>query len=544
MPEDKVEFVLRNGLIVDGSGSPGCRGDVAVGGGEIIGLDVDSNFPAAARRIDVEGAVITPGFIDIHAHSDLSLLEDGRGLSKAFQGVTTEVNGNCSMSPAPVTAENKKRVRDTFTYMAGAVDWNWNSFEEYLKVVGDSKIALNIVPQVGHGALRAAVVGFEPRVANEREIEEMKNLLDRALSAGAAGMSTGLVYSPCCYADRNELVQLAAVVAEHDALFSIHMRNEGYRLLEAVEETLDIVRNTGVRTEISHLKAAGEKNWGLVRPVVEKIDAAAEEGFEIGFDVYPYLVGSTYLSALLPRWARRGSREELVERLKDVPTRRRLRRAILEGDADWPGYNGPGSLTPEGTTISSVGSEKNRDLVGKTLAEIAGDRDCDPWDCFFDLLVEERGNVIGLYEYMCEEDVRFLYSHPCAAVGSDGLAISPAGHWLESKPHPRYYGTFPRMLRRYAIEDDLLSLEEAVRRMTSLPARRLGLKNRGLLQKGYAADIVVFNPETLEDTATYQNPHRLARGIEHLFVNGTPVISDSHQPTESYPGKVLTSGRS
>jgi N-acyl-D-amino-acid deacylase len=306
-----------------------------------------------------------------------------------------------------------------------------------------------------------------------------------------------------------------------------------------VDETLEIVTKTGVRTEISHLKAAGEKNWGLVRQAVKKIDKVRDQGFNIGFDVYPYLVGSTYLSALLPRWARRGSRQDLVDRLSDSSNRTRLRRAILEGDEDWPGYNGPGSLTPEGTTISSVGSEKNRNLVGKTLAEIAEQRNCDPWECFFDLLVEEKGNVIGLYEYMCDEDVSYLYSHPAASVGSDGLAIPPEGHWLDSKPHPRYYGTFPRMLRRFAIEGDLLSLEEAVHKMTCQPAGQLGLEDRGLLKKGFAADIVVFKPDQLKDRATYQDPHKLAAGVEYLFVNGRPVISAGEQSSDSFPGKVI-----
>jgi N-acyl-D-amino-acid deacylase len=536
--DSNFDLILTGGEIIDGSGAVRTAEDVAVKSGKIAGI---GKLPGKhdCPRLDLSGFVIAPGFIDIHSHSDLSLLEDGRGLSKTHQGVTTEVTGNCSMSPAPVTKENKSRVRDTFTYMAAEVEWKWNSFTDYLDVLSDSDTAPNVVPLVGHGSIRAAVIGFEPRPASEKEIEQMKKLLAECLRAGAFGMSTGLVYSPCCYAETNELIELARVVSEHDSLFSIHMRNEGYRLLGAVDETLEIVTKTGVRTEISHLKAAGEKNWGLVRQAVKKIDKVRDQGFNIGFDVYPYLVGSTYLSALLPRWARRGSRQDLVDRLSDSSNRTRLRRAILEGDEDWPGYNGPGSLTPEGTTISSVGSEKNRNLVGKTLAEIAEQRNCDPWECFFDLLVEEKGNVIGLYEYMCDEDVSYLYSHPAASVGSDGLAIPPEGHWLDSKPHPRYYGTFPRMLRRFAIEGDLLSLEEAVHKMTCQPAGQLGLEDRGLLKKGFAADIVVFKPDQLKDRATYQDPHKLAAGVEYLFVNGRPVISAGEQSSDSFPGKVI-----
>ncbi len=536
--DSNFDFVLVGAEVIDGSGAVRSAKDVAVRSGEIAAM---GKLPEKldCPRLDMSGCILAPGFIDIHSHSDLSLLEDGRGLSKTYQGVTTEVTGNCSMSPAPVTKENKNRVRDTFTYMAADVDWEWDSFPDYLEFLSNSDTAPNVVPLVGHGSIRAAVMGFEPRPATEKEIEQMKELLGQCLRAGAFGMSTGLVYSPCCYAKTNELIELAGIVSEHDSLLSIHMRNEGYRLLEAVDETLEIVKKTGVRTEISHLKAAGEKNWGLVRPAVNRIDNARDQGLDVGFDVYPYLVGSTYLSALLPRWARRGSRQDLVERLSDSSNRTRLRRAILEGDEDWPGYNGPGSLTPEGTTISSVGSEKNRGLVGKTLAEIAKERNCDPWECFFDLLVEEKGNVIGLYEYMCEEDISFLYSHSVSSVGSDGLAIPPEGHWLDSKPHPRYYGTFPRMLRRFAIEDDLLSLEEAVRKMTSLPAGQLGLEDRGLLENGYAADIVVFDPNKLKDRATYKQPHKLAAGVEYLFVNGQPVISVGEQSADSFPGKVI-----
>ncbi len=538
---DSETIVLKDGYLINGTGKPGGRADVVLEDGKIksIGAEASANT-SGSEVVDASELVVAPGFVDIHSHSDLSLLADGRGLSKIYQGVTTEVVGNCSLSPAPVSETNRAELRRTFSYLEAGVDWEWTAYEEYLERLRSAEFAPNLCPLVGYGAIRAAVKGFSREEMTGGELAEAQRLLAQCLEAGARGLSTGLVYIPCCYATYRELVAMARVVKEYGGLWATHMRNEGHRLLEAVEETIKVVQASGVRTEISHFKAAGESNWGLVKEAVEKVYSAREAGWEIGYDVYPYLVGSTYLSALLPRWAREGGREKLVNILADDQNRIQLKKALEEGSEDWPGYPGPGTLRPEKITISSVNSEKNEQHVGKTIVDVAETRGVDSWDCFFDLLQEEKGEIIGLYEYMDEADVEYLYSTPFAAVGSDGLAIPPEGHWLKSKPHPRYYGTFPRFLRKYVREKKLLNLEEAIHRITALPADRLGLENRGRVLEGNQADLVLFHPDEITDTATYDSPHQLARGVKYLFVNGEPVIYNEEVESET-AGQVLTS---
>ncbi len=529
-------MVLEGGEVIDGTGADREEKNLVIRGNKIA--EITTRRPGEAQAIDVSGLIVAPGFIDIHSHSDLSLLEDGRGQSKAFQGVTTEVTGNCSMSPAPAPDDVREKLKNTFTYMAADVPWEWSSYEEYRQVVKNGDIALNMASLVGHGALRASVMGFEPRPATEEELAAMCERLRNCFEAGALGFSTGLIYSPGCYAEAEELVRLARVVSEYDGLYATHIENEGYRLLEAVKDALEVAKKSGARTEISHLKAAGENNWGLVRRAVDYIEQARDKGYDVSFDLYPYLVGSTYLSALLPRWARRGDREDLVRRLGKQEVRDKLREAIKTGDEDWPGYPGPGALTPEGIRISSVHSQKNQNLVGNTLAEVAAGRQAEPWECFFDLLVEEKGEIIGLYEYMDEGDVEFLYSVDHASVGSDGLAIPPSGGWLETRPHPRYYGTFPRVVDRYVQQKEVFSLEEAIKSMTSNPARCLNLKDRGSIESENVADLVIFSEDKFTDKATYEDPHRLAEGVEYLFVNGDAVIWRGKQ-TSNRSGRLL-----
>ncbi len=537
MAEEKL--LIKNGYVVDGSGEAGREADLLVEAREIIEIAPGlSKKCDEAKVIDASGLVVAPGFIDIHSHSDLSLLEDGRGLSKSYQGVTTEVVGNCSLGPAPVTEENRQEVKNTFSYLAAEVDWDWTDYEQYLQRLQGSDVALNLCPLAGYGNIRAAVNGFQRGELPPEQLSKARELLDEVMRLGARGLSVGLVYIPCCYAELQELVLMARVLKSHDGLFAAHLRNEGHKLLEALDEIITVMRASGVRTEISHLKAAGKPNWGLAREAAEKIYELRDQGWELGFDLYPYLVGSTYLSALLPRWAREKGREGLTEILSDSDLRSKIKQALDRGSDDWPGYPGPGALRPEGIKIGSVASSNNQNLVGRSVTEIAEQRGAAPWDCFLDLLLEEQGQIIGLYEYMDEADVEYLYSTPAAAVGSDGLAIPPEGHWLKTRPHPRYYGTFPRFLRRYVREKKLMTLEEAVRRITSIPADRLGLKNRGRLQPGLRADVVIFDPQAITDQATYDDPHRLSRGIEYLFVNGEAIIYNGSS-SKKFPGQLL-----
>lgn len=535
--EEPFDLLLRGGEVIDGTGAPRFRADVGVRRGRIAAVG-DLSQARARQAVEIPGLVVAPGFIDIHSHSDLSLLEDGRAESKVRQGVTTEVVGNCSMSPAPVTEEVREEVRQAFSYMAGQVEWTWRSMAEYLARLEEQGIAINVAALVGHGTLRAAVRGFARGFATRQERERMKALLERCLEEGAVGLSTGFIYAPSCYADEEEVHELGRVVERYGGLYATHMRGEGASLLTSVEEALRMAQASGARTQISHLKAAGRPNWGKVRPAVELIERAREQGYDVAFDLYPYTAGSTFLGALTPPWAQEGGPSAMLARFADPSLRPRLKRAMEEGDEGWPSFPGARSFLPENIFISSVGSEEGQRWVGRSLAEVAALRGQEPWEAFFDLLVEEKGQVTGVVHLMSEEDVRFLLTIPYGAIGSDGLAIAPKGHWLKSRPHPRFYGTFPRVLGFYARQEGILPLEEAVRRMTSLPASRLGWKDRGRIREGAAADLVVFDPQRVQDTATFEEPHRFPTGIEFVFVNGEMVLR-SGEHTDARPGQVL-----
>ncbi len=534
-----LQLIIKNGTIVDGTKSAPYKADLLVDNGIIKEIKRGGGLSwEKARQIDAGGQIVAPGFIDIHSHSDLSLLEDGRALSKLYQGVTTEVTGNCSMAVAPFSPDNKSELKRSFSYLSAAVDWSWSNFQQYLDRLGEARLKVNVCPLIGYGAIRARVKGFERGKLTVDQLQTAKQLVDSYMTRGLWGISTGLVYIPCCYASPDELIEICRVVAEHDGLYATHIRNEGYRLLEALEETFEIVKKSGVRTEISHLKASGQPNWGLVKEAVARIYRQRQQGLELAYDLYPYLVGSTYLSSLLPRWVRERGRAEMGRMLARPSVRRRLREALLGGDPDWPGYPGPGVLTPRGIRIGAVKTSANRCLVGKTLQAIAASRDQSPWDCFFDLIIEEQGEIIGLYEYMSEADVEYLYRMEIAAVGSDGLSIAPEGHWLETAPHPRYYGTFPRFIDRYVKQKKLLLLEEAIRRITALPARQLGLKDRGTIVPGKRADLVIFSLAELADRASYENPHQLSVGVNTVLVNGQPVLENSSL-TRQFSGQLL-----
>ncbi len=517
--------MIRQVRIVDGTGAPPFEGEVAINGDTIV--KVGKVEELGWREIWAEGLVLAPGFIDIHSHSDFSLLQDGRGLSKIMQGVTTEVVGNCGMSPHPAPRELHRELCEAFGY-AGFVEeeWDFETTAEYLSRL-ERRISVNLVALVGHGTLRASVVGFEKRRPSGEEMERMLSLLDRSLSEGAAGLSVGLIYPPSSYAEVEELCTLARLVAERGGILSCHLRSESDRLLEALEEMAEVARRSGVFVEVSHLKCAGEENWGKSAQVLDWFEERMKEGLRLGFDAYPYEAGSTHLSAYLPEWAKDGGAEKMLARLSEPRTREEVIRQLRS--RTW---------RPSRLRLVHLEAQANRDLIGLSLEEAARKRNLSPEEMLVELVREEGGKALVVSFAMSQQDVDRIICHPQAAIGSDGSAISPEGPFSGSLPHPRSYGTFPRVLRRYVNELHRLSLEEAVRKMTSLPASRLGLRDRGIVKPGAKADLVLLRAEEIEDKATYDSPHKFPEGVEWVIVNGVPVVEHGEY-TGELPGRVL-----
>jgi N-acyl-D-amino-acid deacylase len=521
-----LDLKIEGGLVLDGTGAAGSRADVGVVDDRIVAVGDLSREPAG-RTLGAAGRVVAPGFIDMHSHSDWRLWANRRAESKIRQGVTTEVVGNCGFSPAPVSDEHLDALRGFALYLPRGLDFRWRSFADYLGALEAEGAAVNLVHLVGHGALRVATMGFARRAPTGAELAAMQRLLGDALEAGAWGLSTGLIYAPGSYAATEEIVALARVLARRlHAIYASHIRGEGAALLDAVAEALRIGREAEVPVQVSHLKAAGRPNWGRVPQALALIDAAAAEGLDVHADVYPYTASSTSLRALLPDWALEGGLEAMVARLGDPATRQRLR-----AELDQP-TGGQSLLDRVGwENIMVAWSPGRRDAEGRRLSELGGVE-----GVFAVLLAEPRASIV-LFQ-LDEADLRQALAHPRVMIGSDGSALAPYGELGEGRPHPRSYGTFPRILGEYVREQRVLTLAQAVHKMTGLPARRLGLADRGVIRPGARADLVVFDPRRVADRATYEAPHRYPDGVEHVVVNGRLVIRDGEH-TGSLPGRVL-----
>ena len=528
------DLLITDGRLLDGSGNPWVRGDIGVKDGRIAAV-APSLAGAPARRVLSAGdRIVSPGFIDTHTHSDLMVLVEPALEPKVRQGITTDLLNQDGISVAPTRREHVTNWR---RYIAGldgepGLDWTWQSFDEYLQAVAAAKPGLNMASLVPQGNIRQWVLGLENRAPNARELDQMKGLIGECMDAGAFGMSIGLIYLPCVFSATEELVELYRVVAQHDGIFVIHMRNEADYWLEAIDETLDIAARSGVKLLISHFKAVGRQNWDKMSTALEKLERARERGIDVSFDQYPYTAGSTILSAILPPWAMEGGTGPMLERLAVKDNRERIKREIVAGLP--PAAGGWDNLARcagwEGIFITSVQTEANRWVEGKHLQEIAEQRRQEPADAAFDLLLEEGGNI-GMIDFIASEAcIKQALAHDLQMVCTDGLLLG-------SKPHPRSYGAFPRVLR-YAREEQVLSLQQAVRHMTSMPAQRLGLKDRGLLKEGYAADVVIFDPATVADRSTYMEPRQYPVGIPYVIVGGELVIDDGVH-TGARPGKVL-----
>jgi N-acyl-D-amino-acid deacylase len=521
------DVIVKGGILIDGTGAPPWRRDVGIKGDTIVKIG-DLSGESAEEVIDAKGLYVAPGFIDIHNHSDTSIFLVPTADNYVTQGVTTIVVGNCGYSPAPLTEKNREFLElseSEFIRERGRLPWS--SFRDYLEDLDKLEKSTNVVTLVGHGTIRSAVLGVEDVKPSEKQLIEMKNLLEEALIAGAFGMSSGLIYIPGVFSDTRELVELAKVVARHGGLYATHIRNEGVGLIDAAIEAIEVALLSGVSLEISHIKAAGPPAWGGVHAVLSLLEEYARRGYDFSADVYPYTASSTGLEALLPAWIRAGGLEQLVKRLQNPDTLEELRRFLArhgipeEGHTDWD-------------RVKISHSEQHPELEGKSIDEVARMWGVDPVSAIARLLVDDKGLTHVVVHTMNEEDVVEAISHPLVAIGSDGLVLKPG----RGKPHPRNYGTFPRVIARYVRELRVLSLPEAIRKMTSLPARKLGLHDRGVLRPGFKADIVVFNYYTMKDTATYEDPHSYATGVEYLLVNGQIVIREGKH-TGAKPGRVL-----
>ncbi|AJY75103.1 N-acyl-D-amino-acid deacylase family protein [Paenibacillus beijingensis] len=543
----KADLWIKNGLIVDGSGAERRQGGVAVSDGKLImtgeGAARDEDIDSDAI-IDAEGLIVAPGFIDIHTHSDLTLLIDSRGASKISQGVTTEIVGNCGMSAVDCCGTHKDEIREGASFLyADLIPWTWNNYADYLAEFDKRGISMNVGCFIGHGTVRASVMGYENRQPAPEEMDAMKQFVAEAMEAGALGLSSGLIYSPGIFAQSGELIELCKVVARYGGVYTTHMRNESTGLLDSVEEALYVAREARVSLEISHLKVTGTRNWGMVAQAVKRIRAAREEGIDVHYDFYPYHASSTGMTYMLPPWVQAGGWEASRKRILDPVMKERMIAEIENGTPTWisPALNAGWDRI----RIASVQTEASRRAEGLSLKQYAELCGQPPVEAMLQLLLAEEGGVGMVLFVMSEEDIEAAASSELSIVASDGFAIAADGVLSRSKPHPRSYGSFTRVFDRYCRQRPVMTLEQAVHKMTGLPASKLSLHDRGLLRDGFAADVVLFHPEHVKDAATFEQPHRYSKGVHTVLVNGRIAYSEGtfHNPKSGMVVKMTPSGK-
>ncbi len=526
------DVLVRGGTVYDGSGKAPRRADVGIRGDRIAAVG-DLAGSAAKATVNAEGLAVSPGFINMLSWSTESLLVDGRGQSEVRQGVTTQIMGE-GWSWGPVSPAIKKRMKAEQTDIK--YDIEWSTLSDYLYFLERRGVSQNVASYLGATTVREYVLGLENKKPTPADLARMRQLVEREMRGGALGIGTALEYAPAYYADTEELIELCKVAARYKGKYITHMRSEGERLIEAIDEVIRISRESGIPAEIYHFKAAGKGSWPKMDAAVAKVEAARRQGLPITANMYCYTAGAAPLSACIPPWAMEGGEVAMRRRLRDPESRRRVVDWI-RNRTDWPNfYRNAGS--PENVVPISFKREALKPLQGKTLAKIAAERGKDPVETLLDLLVEDESSVGTAYFITAEENIRKLVPLPWVSFGCDEAAQAPEGVFLKSIPHPRAYGNFARLLGKYVREEKLLPLEEAVRKLTSLPATNLGLDHRGFLREGYFADVVVFDPKTVADRATYEKPHQYAVGVKHVFVNGVQVLRDGEH-TGAKPGRAL-----
>jgi dihydroorotase/N-acyl-D-amino-acid deacylase len=528
-----LDIVIAHGHIIDGTGSPWYSGDIGIRDGKIaaIGRLADAQ---CKRTIDAEGKVVAPGFIDMLGQSELSMLVEPRVPSKIFQGITTELTGEGG-SVAPLNDAIIKADHSFYEHYNLTPDWR--TLSQYFARLEKHGMGINLATFVGATQVRRMVLGDDNKQPTPEQLNQMIALVRDAMRDGAVGVSSALQYAPAPYARTEELIALAGEAARWGGIYATHMRSESDGILAAIDETVRIGREAKIPVEIWHLKAAGKQNWGRMPEIVAKINTARAQGVELGADTYAYPAWFNGLSAAIPPWAHDGGDAKLMERLRDPAMRARIRKELLTPSSEWDNewYNLPG---PEAILIGVVQNSKLLQLQGKTLADIAKAQSKDPMDALFDLLIEDNAYTTAASFGMSESDIVLALQQPWVSIDNDSEGTSPDGPLGKDHPHPRAYGAFPRILRKYVREEKKLTLEEALRKFSALPAQRLRLSDRGVLKKGLWADIVIFDPERVRDRSTFDNPNQLAEGMDYVLVNGVPVIADGKM-TGSLPGKVL-----
>ena len=532
-PPERFDVLIRHCTVYDGTGAPGVRADVGIRGDRIAAVG-DLSAAEAPAVVDATGLAVAPGFINMLSWATESLLVDGRSQGDIRQGVTTEIFGEGG-SMGPLTSEMKRRRIE----QQGDIQYDitWTTLAEYLQELERRGVAPNVASFVGATTIREHVVGLEDRAPTPDELDRMRALVRQEMEAGALGIGSSLIYAPAFYASTEELIELCKVAAEYRGKYISHMRSEGNRLIEALDELLRVAREARIPAEIYHLKAAGQANWSKLDEVVAKVEAARAEGLTITADMYTYTAGATGLDAAMPPWTLDGGYEALFERLRDPATRRRIATAIVTPTTEWENlYLAAGS--PDRVLLTEFKNEALKPLTGKTLAEVAAMRNQPPEQVIMDLVLEDQTRVGTVYFMMSEDNVKKQIRLPWVSFGSDAASMAPEPPFSASSTHPRAYGNFARLLGKYVREEQVIVLEEAIHRLSGLPAANLELDHRGLLQPGMFADVVAFDPATIADTATFEAPHQYAVGMRHVFVNGTQVLRDGEHTGET-PGRAL-----
>lgn len=532
-PTQSFDVLIKNGQIVDGSGQPSFIGDVGIRGDTISAI---GDLAAAKGKIEIDasGLVVAPGFINMLSWAVDALIEDGKSQSDIRQGVTLEVFGEGS-SMGPLNEEMKKEKQES----QGDIKYpiSWTSLSEYLDFLVKKGVAPNVASFVGATTLRIHTVGYENRAPNNNEMETMKNLVRQAMEEGALGVGSSLIYAPAFYSTTEELIALCKVASEYDGMYISHLRSEGNQLLESLDELIRIADEANIRAEVYHLKMAGKNNWNKFDAVVSKIDSARNAGLSITTNMYTYTAGATGLDASMPPWVQEGGYDKWAERLQDPIIRAQLKEEMVTPTNDWESLM-MGVASYDDMLLIGFKNDSLKYLTGKSLAEVAAMRNTSPVETAMDLVVQDGSRVGTVYFMMSEENVKKKISLPYMSFGSDAASYAPEGVFLKSRSHPRAFGNFARLLGKYVREEKIISLEEAIYKLTTLPATNLRIKNRGALKKGYFADLAIFDPDKIKDHATYDRPMQYATGMVHVLVNGIPVLKNG-QHTGALPGQVV-----
>ena len=528
---NRFDIIIKNGLVVDGSGGEAFKSDIGIIGDKIAAIE-NLNSATADTIINGDHLVVSPGFIDIHTHTDLGLIVNSKVESKIHQGVTTEVGGNCGDSVFPLN-ETELQGMDENTFEEFSFHVDWNSIDGFLNRIEKQKTSINYATFTGQGSLRSCVVGLNDVPASAEQLKEMQELLHRSMENGSFGLSSGLEYAPGSYASTEELVALSKIVTRNNGIYATHIRSEDEKVEEAIQEALTICKESGVSLQISHLKANNPGNWHKLDHILEMLQEASDSGMPVHADRYPYIAYSTGLIIFFPLWALQGDTEEKIARFSDPKQFPKIMSYVKEQGENIGGW--------DRVVISSCFSDKNKKWEGKSISACAEESKTAPLEFVRTILIEEKNRVQIVGFGMNEDNLKKVLSSPLVMIGSDGNAVAPHGKLGQAKPHPRYYGTFPRVLGKYARDENLFNLSTAVKKMTSMPAEKLGLSKRGMLAKDNYADIVLFNPETVIDNATFVDPHQFPSGIEYVIVNGGITVENGKH-TGAQSGTVLRHG--